>query len=105
MFLLLPRVCMTLGVEGFLPLERQAGVDIIKLRKLYPQLKMIGGYDKMVMSKGETEMRREFGRIMPVMKQSGYIPSVDHQTPPEVSFENYKIYLRLLREYSEEAVK
>lgn len=94
-----------LGVEGFLPLERQSGVDIIKLRKLYPQLKMIGGYDKMVMSKGESEMRREFERIMPVMREGGYIPSVDHQTPPEVSFENYKIYLRLLREYSEEAIK
>ena len=35
-----------IGIEGFLPLERQAGVDIVKLRRIYPQLKVIGGYDK-----------------------------------------------------------
>jgi hypothetical protein len=26
-------------------------------------------------------------------------PGVDHQTPPDVSLENYRIYLRLLNEY------
>ncbi len=87
------------GIEGFLPLEKQAGVDIVKLRSIYPNLKLIGGYDKMVMNKNEEEMRAEFERIFPVMRQGGYIPSVDHQTPPGVSFGNYKIYLNLLNEY------
>ena len=94
-----------LGVEGFLPLERQAGVDIVELRKRHPYLKMLGGYDKMVMSKGKVEIKSEFERILPVMKEGGYIPSVDHQTPPGVSFENYKVYLKLLREYSVSAAK
>lgn len=94
-----------LGVEGFLPLERQAGVDIVELRKRHPRLKMIGGYDKMIMSKGKPEMKSEFERILSVMKQGGYIPSVDHQTPPGVSFENYRVYLQLLREYSVRAAK
>ena len=93
-----------LGIDGFLPLERQAGVDIARLRRHYPRLRMIGGYDKLVMSKGESEMRTEFERILPIMKQGGYIPSVDHQTPPDVSYENYKVYLELLREYSVLAV-
>ena len=93
------------GVEGFLPLEKQAGIDIVELRKRHPKLKIIGGYDKMVMSKGELEMRAEFERILPVMKQGRYIPSVDHQTPPEVSFENYKVYLQLLSEYCLKAVQ
>ena len=53
----------------------------------------------MIMIKREPEMRAEFERILPVMKQGGYIPSVDHQTPPEVSLENYKIYLKLLKKY------
>jgi hypothetical protein len=35
----------------------------------------------------------------------GFIPSVDHQTPPGVSMENYKIYIKLFREYCEKAVK
>jgi len=91
---------LDLGIEGFLPLERQAGVDIVKLRKKYPKIKFIGGYNKMVMSRTEEEMREEFERLLPIMKQGGFIPAVDHQTPPEVSLKNYKIYLNLLREYS-----
>ena len=92
------------GVDGFLPLERQAGIDIAELRRKHPRLLMIGGYDKMVMRKGERAMRREFERLLPVMRQGGYIASVDHQTPPEVSLKNYHIYLRLLKEYCEKAV-
>ncbi len=95
---LIPRF-FEVGIEGFLPLERQAGVDIVELRKIYPKLKLIGGYDKTIMSEGEQKMRIEFDRIFSVMKQGGYIPSVDHQTPPGVSFNDYKIYLKLLNEY------
>jgi len=93
------------GIEGVYPLERQAGVDIVKLRALYPNFLMLGGYDKMVMSKGEEAMRGEFERILPVIRSGGYLPSVDHQTPPEVSLENYRIYLKLFREYIQKAVE
>ena len=93
------------GIEGVYPLERQAGVDLVQIRKDYPDFLMMGGYDKMVMSKGKTEMKAEFERLLPVMKSGGYIPSVDHQTPPEVSLENYRIYIELFREYSRKAVR
>lgn len=93
------------GIEGVYPLERQSGVDVVNIRKLYPKFIMMGGYDKMVMSKGEKEMRAEFERLLPVMRSGGFVPSVDHQTPPGVSFENYKMYIRLLREYCEKAVR
>jgi hypothetical protein len=91
------------GVDGVLPLERQAGVDLVKLREQYPDFLFIGGFDKMAMIAGEDAMRKEFDRLLPVMKSGGYIPSCDHQTPPQVSFENYQIYLRLLKEYAEKA--
>ncbi len=87
------------GVDGFAPLEIQARNDIFELRRNYPQLRIIGGYDKRVMSKGEKEMRAEFERILPAMKKGGYISSTDHQVPPDVSLGNYKIYLKLLKEY------
>ncbi len=92
------------GVDGFLPLEKQAGVDIVSLRKIYPKIRFVGGFDKMIMHLGEKKLREEFERILPVMKQGGFIPSVDHQTPPAVSFENYKLYLKLLNEYCRKAV-
>lgn len=88
------------GIEGVYPLERQAGVDIVKIRELYPDFLMMGGYDKMVMPLGEEAMRAEFERIFPVVKSGGYIMSVDHQTPPGVSLENYRIYARLYNEYA-----
>jgi hypothetical protein len=96
---------LNLGIEGFLPMERQAGSDIYELRKIHPSLKIIGGFDKTVMSKSEAEIRNEFERILPIMKAGGYVPGVDHQTPPEVSLENYLIYLKLLKEYCSKAIK
>jgi len=87
------------GLWGVLPLERQAGVDGMKLRQAFPDLRMIGHYDKMVMNRGEAAIRAEFERLVPLMKTGGFIPSVDHQTPPGVSLQEYQVYMRLLREY------
>lgn len=89
-----------LGVEGVLPLERQAGVDGFKLRQQFPRLLMVGHFDKMTMNRGEKAMRAEFERLLPLVRSGGFIPSVDHQTPPSVSLEQYRIYLRLLGEYT-----
>lgn len=91
---------LDVGLKGALPLERQAGVDAVALRRSFPRLRMIGHYDKMVMDKGEEAMRREFERLLPLMKTGGFIPSVDHQTPPGVSLAEYRVYLRLLAEYA-----
>ncbi len=90
----------SVGIRGVLPLERQAGVDAGELRGRHRSWRMIGHFDKMVMPRGEQAMREEFERLLPVMKSGGFIPSVDHQTPPGVSLEKYRIYLRLLEEYS-----
>jgi hypothetical protein len=87
------------GIGGVLPLERQAGVDGLALRRQFPRLCMVGHYDKMVMNQGEAAIRAEFERLAPLAKTGGFIPSVDHQTPPGVSLEQYGSYLRLLKEY------
>ncbi len=90
---------LDVGIEGVYPLERQAGVDIARIRHGYPDFLMMGGFDKMVMWKGEAAIRAEFERILPVMRSGGYVPSVDHQTPPQVSLRDYRTYLRLFEEY------
>ncbi len=92
------------GIEGIYPLERQSGVDVQAIREKYPHFLMLGGFDKRVMNQGEMAMRTEFERLLPVMRGGGYVPSVDHQTPPNVSLADYQIYIRLLREYAEKAV-
>ncbi len=40
----------------------------------------------------------EFARILPVVRQGGYIVGADHQVPPSASLENYKYYIARLRE-------
>lgn len=91
------------GLKGILPLERQAGVDITSLRANHPQMKFIGHFDKMTMNKGETRMRAEFERLLPTAAKGGFLISCDHQTPPGVSYDNYRTYLDLFREYAEKA--
>ena len=93
------------GIEGVYPLEHQAGVNVVQIRRDHPDFLMMGGYDKMVLSRGEEAMRAEFERLLPVMKSGGFVPSVDHQTPPGVSLENYRIYLRLFRDYATKATE
>lgn len=87
------------GIDGVLPLERMAGVDVNRIRAQYPDFLMIGGFDKTVMHKGETAMRAEFERLLPAIRSGGYLPSVDHQTPPDVDIPTYRVYMRLLNEY------
>jgi hypothetical protein len=91
----------SLGIDGVLPLERQAGVDANTLGRQFPTLRMVGHFNKLVMSEGEPAIRAEFERLIPLMKRGGFIPSVDHQTPPGVSLQQYQTYLRLLKEYTQ----
>lgn len=90
----------SVGVQGLLPLERAAGVDVVALRRKHPGFGFIGAYDKMVMWHGEAAMRAEFERLLPAMRAGRFIPSCDHQTPPQVSLADYRIYTSLLREYA-----
>lgn len=52
-----------------------AGVDVNRIREKYPDLFMIGGYDKTVMHKGEAAMRAEFERILPPFVRAVTFPA------------------------------
>ncbi len=91
------------GIRGVLPLERQAGVDGMALRRQFPEVGLVGHFNKMVMSQGEAAMRAEFERLAPLMRSGGFIPSVDHQTPPHVKIDQYWTFRRLLDEYTAHA--
>jgi len=93
------------GANGMLPLERQAGVDISLYLEKQPNMFFLGHFDKMCMKFGEDAIRKEFERLYPSMLSKRFIPSVDHQTPPDVSLKNYKTYVKLLKEYTVKASK
>ena len=93
----------SVGADGMFPLERKAGVDVSLYLDKQTDMAFFGHFDKMCMKDGREAMRAEFERILPSMKRGKVIPSVDHQTPPDVSIENYKEYVKLLFEYCEKA--
>ena len=91
------------GVEGFLPLDVNAGVDIVELRKKFPKVKLIGGFNKLSIAAGREEIDKEFERLRPVIRQGGYIPGTDHQVAPSTSLEDYKYYVERLKEEMKQA--
>ena len=88
------------GIGGVLPLERQAGVDGMAIRRQFPEQLMVGHFNKLVMNQGEQAIRDVFERLLPLMQSGGFIPSVDHQTPPNVTIDQDRLYRRLLDEYT-----
>ncbi|VBB05763.1 uroporphyrinogen decarboxylase (uro-d) [Lucifera butyrica] len=91
------------GIDGFLPMDVQGGMDIVAVREKYSTLKFIGGYNKLEIARGKDAINKEFERIMPVIKQGGYLPCNDHQVPPDAPLENYKYYIKRLREVMQQA--
>jgi hypothetical protein len=93
------------GADGMFPLERQAGVDVALYIEKQPQMTFLGHFDKMCMKFGEEAMAGEFERILPSCQKGKVMLSVDHQTPPDVSLENYKIFVKLFKEYAAKVQK
>ena len=89
------------GADGMFPLEKQAGTNVAKCIEKQPQMTFMGHFDKLCMKYGEEAMRAEFERVLPLAKKGKLIISCDHQTPPDVSYETYKIYVKLFKEYAQ----
>jgi len=81
------------GVTIMYTCEVQSGMDVVELREAHPKMALIGGMDKKVLAKGREAIDAELDRKIPRMLESGgYIPLVDHQVPPDVSWENFVYY-------------
>lgn len=82
------------GVNGILPFEVQAGMDVNKFRAEYGKdLLMMGGIDKRALIYGPKSIDDEIARIAPLIEQGGYIPWLDHSVPPDISFDNFLYYM------------
>jgi len=83
---------MEAGINSMYPFEQQAGNDLIELRKKFPDLRMLGGFDKNSLYKGKEHIDKELEKMAFMINQGGYIPYADHLVPPNCSWENYKYY-------------
>lgn len=93
---------MDAGIDGFLPMDVNAGVDIVEVRERFPKLRFIGGFNKLCIADSKDSIDREFERLRPVIRQGGYIPGCDHQVAPSTPMSNYLYYIERLRDAMKE---
>ena len=88
------------GINFHWPLEVAAGVDAIALRKKYGKdIILSGNIDKRVFARGKEAIREEVMSKVPfLLETGGYFPSFDHAIPPDISLEDFRYYINLLRE-------
>ncbi len=94
-------------IEPIVPQIMDGGINLIfpvepgtwkaspeDLRKKFGQeLRMVGGFDKMVLEKDRAAIDAEIERHIPLIKEGGYIMMPDHLITPGTSFENYSYYM------------
>lgn len=90
------------GVNLHYPLEVASDCDPLKYRELYGKdILLLGAIDKRVLrdccTKADVE-REVMSKVPELWRQGGYSPFVDHAVPPDVSFENFKVYIELVNE-------
>jgi uroporphyrinogen decarboxylase len=68
------------------------------LRKRFGKgLRLWGGVDKRVLAQGPAAIRAHLREFIPLIEEGGFIPTVDHTVPPDVSWENFRYYMDLKR--------
>jgi uroporphyrinogen decarboxylase len=87
------------GVTCIWPLEVAAGEDPRVIRKQYGHdLALSGGIDKRELTKDRAAIRRELEAKIPMIEDGGFIPTIDHSVPPDISYDNWLYYLELKSE-------
>ena len=82
------------GVDAIWPMERAADQDPLRLRKVFGKsLRLWGGVDKRELARGPKEIDAHLRELQPLVDQGGFIPTVDHTVPPDVSWPNFQHYL------------
>lgn len=83
------------GVDGIWPIERASiDQDPMFLRRKYGRaLRLWGAVDKRELAKGRKEIDEHLRSLIPMVEDGGFIPTVDHTVPPDVSLDNFRYYI------------
>ena len=85
---------MDAGVDVVWPLERAADQDPVRLRRTFGRaLRLWGGVDKRILAQGPEAIDAHLQALVPLIEDGGYIPTVDHTVPPDISWPNFQHYL------------
>jgi len=67
-------------------------------KKFGPHLNMFGGVNKNIIPLGEAAIRRHLIDLKPAVDEGGYIPIPDHRIPPECSYGDLLMYIKVFSE-------
>jgi hypothetical protein len=87
------------GITVHWPMERAADMHPLKLRRTYGHdLALVGGIDKRALTQDRKAIEEELYSFVPqLLEDGGYIPTLDHAFPPDISYDNFMIYLEVKR--------
>ena len=89
---------MDSGINCLFPYEVNSCTHPGELLDAYPNLRIMGGVDKMKLIEGPEAIKSYLESLLPYVKRGGFIPFCDHRCPPDVTQENYLYYLDLKEE-------
>ena len=84
------------GVNTLFPWEvNGSGHPGESLDRWGPELRIMGGMNKMMLLKGRDAIREWLESLAPYVAKGGFIPFCDHRCPPDVDPDDYLYYLDL----------
>ena len=85
---------MEAGVDTIWPVERASNVNPMEWRRRFGKdLRIWGGVDKREIAKGPEAIRAHLREFIPLIEEGGFIPTLDHAAPPDISWDNWRYYL------------
>lgn len=85
------------GINMMMPFEVQAGCDVNDYQRRYPELTIMGGFNKQALWKDEAAIDAEFERLAPMFRPGvRYICTPDHLIPPEVPYPLFCYFMERL---------
>lgn len=95
---------LDIGINTMHPMEVASGMDVREIRRRYgTKINFIGGIDKRALAHSRAAIDAE---VIPKVRElldtgGGFIAECDHGIPPDVSFDNYCYFRKLVRKLSE----
>ena len=85
---------MDAGVDVLWPIERASGISPQGLRARFGRsLRLWGGVDKRVIARGPEAIKAHLREFIPLIEEGGFIPTVDHTVPPDISWDDFRYYM------------
>ncbi|MCO6452780.1 MAG: hypothetical protein J5I90_18505 [Caldilineales bacterium] len=84
------------GIDCLQPLDVKAGMDLLKLKKLFgDQIALIGGMNARILETNNLQAVEAMllSKLPQAMAGSGYVLQVDHSVSPLVDYETYRFFV------------